>query len=103
MLSKKEQLMNKSDKKKIFPGGIDEQAILDIVASKGSMLSILSETPSRPETAEVSPPEPATTGKQAITDKQCDALIANFLDVPRSESTTTLHIDTDIHLSLIHI
>lgn len=89
--------MNKSDKKKIFPGGIDEQAILDIVASKGSMLSILSETPPQPDTAEVIPPKSAATGKQAFTDKECDAFIANFLDVPRSESTTTLHIDTDIH------
>lgn len=89
--------MNKSDKKKIFPGGIDEKAILDIVASKGSMLSILSETSPGPDTAEVIPPESVAAGKQAFTDKQCDAFIANFLNVSRSESTTTLHIDTDIH------
>lgn len=88
--------MDKSDKKKIYPGGINEQEILDIVASKGSMLSISEPSP-RTDTAEVSPPKPVATGKQTFTDKQCDAFIANFLNVSRSTSSTTLHIDIDIH------
>lgn len=89
--------MDKSDKKKIYPGGIDEQAILDIVASKGSMLSIPSEPSSQTDMTEVSPPKSVATGKQTFTDKQCDAFIAIFLNVSRSTSSTTLHIDTDIH------
>lgn len=88
--------MNKSDKKKIYPGGIDEQEILDIVAAKGSMLSAPEPFP-QTDMTEVSPPKSVTIGKQTFTDKQCDAFIANFLNVSRSTSSTTLHIDTDIH------
>lgn len=89
--------MDKSDKKKIYPGGIDEKAILDIVEKKGSKLSILSEPSREPETAEVIPTKSAATGKRAFTDAQYDAFIASFLNVSRSTSSTTLHIDTDVH------
>lgn len=88
--------MDKSDKKKIYPGGINEQEILDIVAAKGSMLSTPEPSP-QTDMTEVSPPKSVATGKQTFTDKQCDAFIANFLNVSRSTSSTTLHIDTDIH------
>lgn len=89
--------MDKSDKKKIYPGGIDEKAILDMVEAKSSMLSTDSEPSPEPDKAEKIPLKPAETGKPAFTDGQCDAFVAKFMNLPRSTSSTTLHIDSGVH------
>lgn len=89
--------MEKSDKKKVYPGSIDEKAILDIVEGKSSMLSMLSEPSPQPDMPKAPPQEAETTGKRIFTDEQRDAFIAIFLNAYRSTSSTTLHIDTCIH------
>lgn len=92
--------MDNSEKRKVNPRSIDEKAILEIVAGKGSRLSATSDPvpapSSGPDTAEIIPASPPEQ-KHISTDGQCAAFIATFLDVPRSASTTTLHIDTDVH------
>lgn len=93
--------MDNSDKKKVNPRSIDEKAILEIVAGKGSGLSILSEPSPKPsprrDVAEVIPPVSTATGKHVFTDEQRAIFMADFLNIPRSTSSTTLHIDTGIH------
>lgn len=94
--------MDNSDKKKVNPRSIDEKAILEIVAGKGSGLSILSEpslkpSPRKKDAAEVIPPVSPAPGKHVFTDEQRATFTADFLNIPRSTSSTTLHIDTDIH------
>lgn len=90
--------MDNSDKKKVNPRSIDEKAILEIVAGKGSGLSILSEpSPRKEDVAEVIPPVSTVSGKHVFTDEQRATFTADFLNIPRSTSSTTLHIDNDIH------
>lgn len=96
--------MDTPDKRKVNPRSIDEKAILEIVAGKGSRLSVIPEpspAPSsphpQPDVVKATPPASPATGKRVPTNEQRAAFIANFLNIPRSASSTTLHIATGMH------
>lgn len=86
-----------SGKKKFDPRSIDEKAILDIVARKGTI------RPESPVTAASRKPE--DTEEEVIgeseapvfTVEEINAYRASFLNTVRTKSRKSLHIDADLH------
>lgn len=87
-----------SGKKKFDPRSIDEKAILDIVARKGTIRaeSPVTAVSRKPEDAE----EEVVGGSNeapVFTTGEIDAYRASFLNTVRTKSRKSLHIDADLH------
>ena len=86
-----------SGKKKFDPRSIDEKAILDIVARKGTIRPESSVTAAsrKPEDAE----KKAAGESEALifTIEEINAYKASFLNTVRTKSRKSLHIDADLH------
>lgn len=87
-----------SGKKRFDPRSIDEKAILDIVARKGTI------RPDSPATS--TSPKPEDTVKKiagsseappVFTTGEIDAYRASFLNTVRTKSRKSLHIDAGLH------
>lgn len=86
-----------SGKKKFDPRSIDEKAILDIVARKGTIRPESSVTAAsrKPEDAE----KKVAGESEALifTIEEINAYKASFLNTVRTKSRKSLHIDADLH------
>ena len=78
-----------SGKKRFDPRSIDEKAILDIVARKGTI------RPDSPATS--ASPKPEDTVAPVFTTGEIDAYRASFLNTVRTKSRKSLHIDAGLH------
>ena len=80
-----------SGKKKFDPRSIDEKAILDIVARKGTI------RPDSPATSVSPKPEDTAEEIAGSSAGEIDAYRASFLNTVRTKSRKSLHIDADLH------
>ena len=80
-----------SGKKKFDPRSIDEKAILDIVARKGTI------RPDSPATEDTAEEIAGSSEAPVFTTGEIDAYRASFLNTVRTKSRKSLHIDADLH------
>ena len=77
-----------SGKKRFAPRSIDEKAILDIVARKGTI---------RPDSPATSASPKPSSEAPVFTTGEIDAYRASFLNTVRTKSRKSLHIDAGLH------
>lgn len=86
-----------SGKKKFDPRSIDEKAILDIVARKGTIRPDSPATSVSPKPEDTAEEIAGSSEAPVFTTGEIDAYRASFLNTVRTKSRKSLH------LSLIHI
>ena len=86
-----------SGKKKFDPRSIDEKAILDIVARKGTIRPDSPATSVSPKPEDTAEEIAGSSEAPVFTTGEIDAYRASFLNTVRTKSRKSLHIDADLH------
>lgn len=86
-----------SGKKKFDPRSIDEKAILDIVARKGTIRPDSPATGVSSKSEDVEEEVAGESEAPVFTVKEINAYRASFLNTVRTKSRKSLHIDADLH------
>ena len=84
-----------SGKKKFDPRSIDEKAILDIVARKGTIRPDSPATSVSPKPEDTAEEIAGSSEAPVFTTGEIDAYRASFLNTVRTKSRKSLHIDAD--------
>ena len=86
-----------SGKKKFDPRSIDEKAILDIVARKGTIRPDSPATSASPKPEDTVEEIAGSSEAPVFTTGEIDAYRASFLNTVRTKSRKSLHIDAGLH------
>lgn len=86
-----------SGKKRFAPRSIDEKAILDIVARKGTIRPDSPATGVSSKSEDVEEEVAGESEAPVFTVKEINAYRASFLNTVRTKSRKSLHIDADLH------
>ena len=86
-----------SGKKRFAPRSIDEKAILDIVARKGTIRPDSPATSASPKPEDTVEEIAGSSEAPVFTTGEIDAYRASFLNTVRTKSRKSLHIDADLH------
>ena len=86
-----------SGKKKFDPRSIDEKAILDIVARKGTIRPDSPATSVSPKPEDTAEEIAGSSEAPVFTTGEIDAYRASFLNTVRTKPRKSLHIDADLH------
>ena len=86
-----------SGKKRFDPRSIDEKAILDIVARKGTIRPDSPATSVSPKPEDTAEEIAGSSEAPVFTTGEIDAYRASFLNTVRTKSRKSLHIDADLH------
>ena len=86
-----------SGKKRFDPRSIDEKAILDIVARKGTIRPDSPATSASPKPEDTVEEIAGSSEAPVFTTGEIDAYRASFLNTVRTKSRKSLHIDAGLH------
>ena len=86
-----------SGKKRFAPRSIDEKAILDIVARKGTIRPDSPATSASPKPEDTVEEIAGSSEAPVFTTGEIDAYRASFLNTVRTKSRKSLHIDAGLH------
>ena len=92
-----------SGKKKFDPRSIDEKAILDIVARKGTIRPDSPATSVSPKPEDTAEEIAGSSEAPVFTTGEIDAYRASFLNTVRTKSRKSLHIDADLSARLLTV